>query len=1007
MRFERREAIEFTGIIASGAISLLLFLCSFLSSHQRIGNALDLFPLKPLIYWAGLMISFLLSSLLIGRKVKDRDPYILPLISFLSGMGLAFIYRISPDLASFYKNDLYMLLPTKQLYWIIGGCMLMVLAARWSYEPGNLAKLRKQKYIYILISMALVLLTSFIGVERNGHRLWLSFGPISIQTAEIVKALVILFTSAYLYEKMGEIGRKKVMGMEFPSISFLGPFLTMLAFCLLPVFLQKDFGLSVILCAIFLGSFYMATSLGAFSSIGLGLAILIGAISYLIGFPSILRTRVNMWLFPFQYSENLTQSLWAISSGGLWGTGFGAGMPYRVPVVYSDFSFSGISEELGHLGGTAIMLAFLLLSYRGFKAAMESGDLYKRLLTGSIMILLGIQAATIIGGVTGLIPLTGVTLPFVSYGGSSTVMNFLAAGVLIGVSGSAKGKGEQGISRSIRRSFSVISLIFLIAWARLAYLQVIAAPSIVLRQYEDRNLEEAVRKYARLGILKVGRGGKVLAEEERISGRYGRLVLLCLRRGLIVSGDDGNIRLAEGAGRISNPRLSVDVSMKGRILDRNGIPLAESIRSSSACSRRYPLGPATFHPLGYEHPVYGRAELELCLSGSLMGRREDLMKGLFIPFPRRGGPGDDVVLTIDSRIQMAAYQALGGRKGAAVVMDPRTGEILALVSSPAIDPNEMDPELWARSLKDTSSKPFLNRATGELYNPGSSIKPMIAAAALDSHSISVSDSFICKGWFRPMKEASYTIHDFEERRSHNPTGSRRWTVREALIVSCNVTFAQIGLRLGADKLFEYAKKFGFYKEYDLIPFKGASFRVTPSRIYPGAESLKDIPMGYFTKTHLAQSAIGQYELKVTPFQMALIASTIANGGERPAPKIVKEIRSKEGRVIKRFGEGPKERVISKDVANLLKDFMVDVVRKGTGTMARIRGVEVAGKTGTAEVPGKSPHSWFIAFAPADNPRIALSVVVENGGIGGKVAAPIAKRILEASLPLLYKGVGRF
>jgi peptidoglycan glycosyltransferase len=343
--------------------------------------------------------------------------------------------------------------------------------------------------------------------------------------------------------------------------------------------------------------------------------------------------------------------------------------------------------------------------------------------------------------------------------------------------------------------------------------------------------------------------------------------------------------------------------------------------------------------------------------------------------------GDSLVLTVDSRLQRAATDALGEQRGSVVAMDPKTGAVLALVSYPTFDPNVTVPlegrnteEEWTALNADPES-PLINRATTGLYPPGSSFKVVTSAAALSLGVVHLASPFDCKG---RLVVQGFTIYDFN-RRGHGLLDFER-----ALIVSCNVTFSQVGLRLGAEALVRYAELFGFNT---VIPFE---LPVAKSHIQSA---------GSMDKVALASSAIGQAQDLATPLQMALVASGVANGGALMQPYLVDEVRDYNGKIIRQFSPKLWGRVTSRETAHTLTDIMVKVVEEGTGIRARINGVDVAGKTGTAEIEGKEPDAWFIGFAPAYDPKVAVAVLLEQGGEGGVTAAPIARRVIEEALSL--------
>jgi peptidoglycan glycosyltransferase len=334
--------------------------------------------------------------------------------------------------------------------------------------------------------------------------------------------------------------------------------------------------------------------------------------------------------------------------------------------------------------------------------------------------------------------------------------------------------------------------------------------------------------------------------------------------------------------------------------------------------------------------------------------------------------GNDVNLTLDLRLQGVADRALGPRRGAVIALDPRTGEVLAAVSHPSFDPADVA-RRW-QDLQRDPMRPLLCRATQGLYPPGSSFKLVTAAAALEAGVMRPGTPCFCGGAFFI---GSYRIPCFRG------TVHGGLTFEEAVARSCNVTFARVGTRLGDQRLLAQAARFGLGQ-----PIPG-DLETSRSRIPPPDRRLR--------RAIVAQLAFGQGPVAVTPIQMALIGASIANGGVMMRPGIVHSVVSPEGERLARFTPHPLRRVMSRATADALRAMMTRGVAGGTGGRARLPGVAVAGKTGTAQNPHGEDHAWFIGFAPADKPRIAVAVIVEHGGIGGRVAAPVARDVLAAAL----------
>jgi len=412
---------------------------------------------------------------------------------------------------------------------------------------------------------------------------------------------------------------------------------------------------------------------------------------------------------------------------------------------------------------------------------------------------------------------------------------------------------------------------------------------------------------------------------------------------------------------------------RGRIMDRNGEKLAYSEKDkSNVFHRSYPYGAIFAHIIGYDSEKYGKSGIESSFNGYLAGINNP-ERGLGpIAHLWTGSAGNNIILTLDAHLQEASYQALGNNRGVVIVIDPRTGALLAMVSKPSFDPNEIDRQ-WD-SIINSAASPLLNRATQGLYPPGSIIKPMIADAALTEKVVELRNTFTCEG---SLKIGSDYVLAENKFKAHGKVD-----LEEALAVSCNVTFGSLALTMGRNKVAKTFERFGFNRPI------GEEMNELPSRL-PEFSSLGN--------GDLAQVGIGQGSLLVTPLRMAMLASTFANKGVTMKPYIVSKIITHDGSTIKNYTPEEWLKPTSPQIAELVGKMMVTVVNEGTGSAARLSGVQVAGKTGTAENPHGASHAWFIGFAPADAPQVAIAVIVENGGAGGGVAAPVARQILAHAL----------
>jgi peptidoglycan glycosyltransferase len=425
---------------------------------------------------------------------------------------------------------------------------------------------------------------------------------------------------------------------------------------------------------------------------------------------------------------------------------------------------------------------------------------------------------------------------------------------------------------------------------------------------------------------------------------------------------------------------------RGRILDREGRTLARNETDANGEIYRVYRGPAISHVVGYASVRYGRAGLERAYDAELSGLAGDPVTDVFRKF--RSDPFDpkDLVLTIDYRLQRAAVEALGDFRGAVVMLDPSTGEVLALASTPTYDASAIADPLTAEAtfaaLQADASEPLLPRATLGRYVPGSVFKIVTAMAGLGSGAVSPDTTYDEQP---AAEEDGLLVEGFRIQDGHHPeTGDTALDLIGATEVSCNIWYALTGLEAGGEAMIDYAERLGFGGP---IPF---DLPTAPSQVTGGDG---DAPGGFVDDVELANAAYGQAETFVTPIQMALVAATVANGGELLRPRLVTDIVSQDGS-RREIGPSSLGRVIDQDDAAAIRAAMVEAVEGDLGQQftagARIPGVLTAGKSGTAELGGSGePHSWFIGFAPADQPRVAIAVIVEQGGRGGEAAAPIA------------------
>ncbi|GKX68038.1 peptidoglycan D,D-transpeptidase FtsI family protein [Inconstantimicrobium mannanitabidum] len=433
--------------------------------------------------------------------------------------------------------------------------------------------------------------------------------------------------------------------------------------------------------------------------------------------------------------------------------------------------------------------------------------------------------------------------------------------------------------------------------------------------------------------------------------------------------------------------------LRGTIFDRNGLALTKSEKVDPVTQKRtYTQGEYYGNIIGYASPKYGYSQLEKSFDNQLINydsiTLQKFLKSLDLKsaWENRNKPeqkvGNSVYTTLDTRIQKAAYDALGDYKGAVVVLNPKNGDILAMVSKPSFNPNELDKVIPKANSGELKDYPLMNRVLSGMYPPGSTFKVVTLTSALENISGVRNRVF--------QDDGKIVFNSKQSLRNLDGTAYGPISLKKALEVSSNVVFGTLAGELGNDKLKATAEKYGFNQT---LPTQGLYLEQskfpTISKSEPGS---------------IAQSGIGQSSVLATPMQMALVASTVANDGTMMEPTIVNKIVNKDGDLVEKTSPKIiKSGIVAKNDVATIKEYMKaivdDRINADWGVFA---GTNAAGKTGTADYnlangQDATPHSWFIGFAPADNPQYAIAVIVESGGHGGLVAAPIAGSILKTAL----------
>ena len=918
-----RRNIELLLLIIASPIVIVLFSMMVVTGGQELSvNTLGV-PL-------GIFGAFVVAHLAVRKLAPAADPAILPISFALSGVGIAFVTRIVPDLA------------VRQVMWLFAGIVVMILVLAF---VRNLDKLANYKYTLMIAGILLLLspMLPVIGYESGGGQLWLQIGSFKFQPGELAKILIVFFIAAYLAanREMLSVFTWKVGPVHLPSLPTLLPLIIMWALAFVVVVLEKDLGLALVLFSVFVIMLYVATGKKMYLVVSIALAAIAAVALY--GMMGHVRTRVSIWLDPFAAAQGggfqLVQSLFSLADGDLFGAGIGRGMgggpvdAGGIPVAESDFIFPVIAEETGLMGAAGVLLLYLCFAIRGVvTAARAKSDVSSFTAVGLTSIIV-LQAFIIVGGVTRLIPLTGITLPFVSQGGSSLIASFMIVGFLlrcgdegtgvnseiqrtgaIGVHGADSVLGRVALGKRLTGAMLMYSLLFAVLVANLTYIMIIKAP-------EYQNMPS---------------NNHTIAREAKME--------------------------------------------RGTISTEDGVVLARSVRQDDGTYKReYPAGTLAAHIVGYSSQKFGTAGTEAAYNDTLRGQQNfasftDVVNSLAGIQTK----GNDVTLSIDSRIQEAAQAALEGQVGACVVMDPETGAVLGMASSPTF--NAADYEALLSQSADSNSSELYNRATQALYAPGSTFKMVSLAAALQDGVATPTTEYDAPG---ELEIGNAPVTNVKKR------DYGRITLEQATWYSSNTVFGQVGVQIGADLLVQMAMNFGFNEtiKFDL----------------PLAMSLMPNP-DEMTEWETAWAAcgepVGEHESPAGPqatvLEMCMVGSAIANEGALMQPYLVDGVYNANGE--RSFSAAPVKlkQAIDKETAAKVMTVLEGVVTEGTGTRAAIEGVKVAGKTGTSERGDGDTDSWFVGMAPAEDPKVVVAINLERAesGSGAAAAHDVLKTALE-------------
>ena len=912
-----RRNIELFLLLVAAPIVILLYAMIVINQGQSLNTNTLGVPL-------GIFAAFGLAHLAVRKWAPAADPALLPISFALSGIGIAFITRLAPDLA------------VKQLAWLYVSIAAMVLVM---ILVRNLDKLASYKYTLMLAGFILLLspMLPGIGTEIYGSRIWLSVGGFSFQPGEIAKILIVLFLAGYLSSnrEMLSIFTVKIGPFKLPDLRTLMPMLIMWGISLVIVIFEKDLGSALVVFFVFISMLYVASGQKSYLIVGVGLAA-IGAVAMWAIFSHV-QVRVDTWLNPFSDPQDtgfqLCQAIYSMADGGIFGVGIGNGLCTQIPIVESDYIFAAIAEETGFLGASGLLLLFVSFAIRGIvTAARAKSDVSSFMATGLTAAIV-LQAFIIVGGVTRLIPLTGLTLPFVSQGGSSLLASFIAVGFLLRC-------GDEGTGMETEMTTKIVH-----------------------------------SRHGGNGVLgRIALGKRLTAFMFIICALFAILVanltLLMIVNAEYYQNMEGN----------NHTIAHEEENERGTITTRDDVVLATSEldEETGEYSRVYPAGTLASHVIGYYSQTYGTSGIEDYCNDTLEGSKNyATWTDVINDYAGISTSGNDVVLTIDSTVQQAAQDALDGVTGACVVMDSETGAVLALASSPTYDAAEYE------SLLDNSedSDALYNRATQALYAPGSTFKMLTLGCTFENNIASEDTEFESPG---SIDIGNALVYNYDEQ----DLGTI--TLEEATWYSSNTVYGQLGAKIGADLLVDTSEKYGFNQE---VPFS-----------LPLSMSLMPDP-DEMTEWETAWAAIGQpvgehsspAGPQATVLQMALVGCAIANDGVIEEPYLIDSIYNSNGELASETQSKEYAQVMSAETAERVRKVLEGVINEGTGQEAAIDGVQIAGKTGTAETDKSIDDSWFVGMGPSDDSKVVVAIVVEEGAELENNATARAQNVLKTAL----------
>lgn len=915
--------IELSKYILAGNLTIYVAVSYLLLAREETRRNSFFMVLQNIL----MIIHHVIGTLVLVASRRDVDYLFLPMVQLVCILAFLILMRvIFPRTNRLILNHIAMLFSmggicllrlsltktAKQfVFMLIGMCLALVLPCflRWS------KLLYKLRWFFALIGIFLLGVVFVRGGIVNGAKLSVSLAGISFQASEFVKISFVLFLAGFFAK----------------SRSFWQVILTAFlagAHVLLLV-ASTDLGSALIYFIVYFTILFVATGKKRYVGLGAIGAAVASVVAYYLF--SHIRVRVAVWLDPWTYIEDrgyqIAHSLFAIGTGGWFGLGIDGGTPTTIPCVEQDFIYASICEEYGAVFGIALFLLALNLFLEIMFVAVHRQDKFAKYTAMGLGTAYIFQVFLTVGGNCKFIPMTGVTFPLISYGGSSVLATMLMLGLVQGIGMQA----ERERLTCESESDAILDL-----------------EDIERKKEDDKSDNRRI-----LGLA--GVYGGIFAAMLAFLGHY------------IIY--DSTEVIANQYNK-QRQTLMENKTIRGDILAADGTVLATTQILDGQEVRVYPYEEVFSHAIGYSS--HGRAGVESLANIHLIASNITLEQKLQDSMEGNKHQGDCVVTTFLPFLQEEAYKALGAYDGAVVVTNPLTGAILAMVSKPDYNPNEIGVQ-WDALVEDEESSVLLNRVTQGLYPPGSTFKMITALEYIrEKGSCYEEYRFDCSG---SLSYDGGLIHCYHGSK-HNEVDFKK-----SFAKSCNSSFANIGLSLN---------KYSFSKTLEQLLFQQELPILLPSKM-----SRADVSSEIEDKA-LVQTVIGQGTVQMTPIHLSMITSMIANNGTMMIPYCVDRVVNNDGRVIKHFDAKIYGELISDEEAAILKDLMIAVVEEGTAK--KLSGLEykVAGKTGSAEYNSKSDsHAWFTGYTYDTAHPIQITVIVEGGGSGGEYAVPVARRVFDA------------